>query len=95
VVEAVREAGYAVAFTVRSGIVRQDVDSYALPRIEVGANDTPFKLRVQIATAGWPRSWRRRVLKVCLGEADLTNPKGFRPGRYALNLEPERGGSSR
>jgi GT2 family glycosyltransferase/peptidoglycan/xylan/chitin deacetylase (PgdA/CDA1 family) len=57
-----RRAGYAVAFTVAPGVVRRGVDSHALPRIEVLASDTPWKLRVKLATAEWPPRRRTRAL---------------------------------
>jgi GT2 family glycosyltransferase/peptidoglycan/xylan/chitin deacetylase (PgdA/CDA1 family) len=57
-----RRAGYAVAFTVDSGVVRRGANRYALPRIEVLASDTPWKVRLKLATAEWPSRWRRRVL---------------------------------
>ena len=51
---AVRDAGYAGAFTVEPGSVRRGDSRHALPRIEVLASDTPVVLRVKIATAAWP-----------------------------------------
>jgi GT2 family glycosyltransferase/peptidoglycan/xylan/chitin deacetylase (PgdA/CDA1 family) len=62
VAAAARRAGYAVAFTVASGVVRRGADRYALPRIEVLASDTPWKLRLKLATAEWPSRRRGRVL---------------------------------
>jgi GT2 family glycosyltransferase/peptidoglycan/xylan/chitin deacetylase (PgdA/CDA1 family) len=66
VAAAVRRAGYAIAFTVRPGIARQGVDTFAVPRIEVLAVDSPRRLRLKLATAGWPvsrwRGWRARAL---------------------------------
>lgn len=58
---ATRRAGYAAAFTVRPGLVRRGADRYALPRIEVLASDTPWRLRLKVATAGWPDRPRRRA----------------------------------
>jgi peptidoglycan/xylan/chitin deacetylase (PgdA/CDA1 family)/glycosyltransferase involved in cell wall biosynthesis len=60
---AVRDAGYALAFTVDPGIVRRGADRYALPRIEVLASDTPRKLRLKIATAEWPAGRRERLFR--------------------------------
>ena len=63
VAAAARRAGYAVAFTVRAGIARHGVDRFSVPRIEVFASDTTRKLRLKLATAGWPaRRWRARAL---------------------------------
>ncbi len=57
----VRDVGYALAFTVRPGVVRPGENPYALPRIEVFARDTALILRLKIATATWP-AWLRRPL---------------------------------
>jgi glycosyltransferase involved in cell wall biosynthesis/peptidoglycan/xylan/chitin deacetylase (PgdA/CDA1 family) len=63
VAAAARHAGYAVAFTVRAGIGRRGVDPFAVPRIEVFANDSARRLRLRLAVAGWPPSrWRARGL---------------------------------
>ena len=62
--ETVRRAGYAAAFTVRAGVVRPGDDPFALPRVEVLASDTPWRIRVKVATAGWPAGWRQRLLRV-------------------------------
>jgi glycosyltransferase involved in cell wall biosynthesis/peptidoglycan/xylan/chitin deacetylase (PgdA/CDA1 family) len=61
VAEMARTAGYEAAFTVTPGLVEQGADRYALPRIEVLASDTPRKLRLKVATAGWPDRWRKRL----------------------------------
>jgi peptidoglycan/xylan/chitin deacetylase (PgdA/CDA1 family) len=50
---AVREAGYEIAFTTAWGEPR-GADRYLLPRVEVHASDTPRKLRLKLAAAGWP-----------------------------------------
>ncbi len=50
--EAVREAGYAVAFTTAWGDPRPGGDRFTVPRIEVHAADTPRKLRLKLALAG-------------------------------------------
>jgi GT2 family glycosyltransferase/peptidoglycan/xylan/chitin deacetylase (PgdA/CDA1 family) len=63
VVEAVRAAGYAVAFTTRRGVVRRDV-RYALPRVEVLASDTARAVWLKVVTAHWPDRWRRRLLRL-------------------------------
>jgi peptidoglycan/xylan/chitin deacetylase (PgdA/CDA1 family)/glycosyltransferase involved in cell wall biosynthesis len=60
---AVREAGFAAAFTVEPGAVRRSLDRYALPRIEVSASDSPRKLAFKLATAG-RRDARRTPLRV-------------------------------
>jgi peptidoglycan/xylan/chitin deacetylase (PgdA/CDA1 family)/GT2 family glycosyltransferase len=59
---AVREAGYAAAFTVSPGVVRRTEDRYALPRIEAYASDTPLRLWLKLVTAAWPDRWRTRLL---------------------------------
>jgi peptidoglycan/xylan/chitin deacetylase (PgdA/CDA1 family)/GT2 family glycosyltransferase len=64
VVNAVSEAGYEAAFTVEPGVVERGSDPDTLPRLEVLAGDTPFKLRVKVVTAGWQRGLRRRVLRL-------------------------------
>jgi peptidoglycan/xylan/chitin deacetylase (PgdA/CDA1 family) len=61
--DAVAAAGYALAFTVRPGVVRRGEDRYALPRVEVLASDTPGILRLKLLTAGWPEPIRRRLLE--------------------------------
>ena len=60
----VRRANYAAAFTVTSGVVRWSSERYALPRVEVCASDTPIKLAIKLATAGWPDPWRRLLLRL-------------------------------
>jgi peptidoglycan/xylan/chitin deacetylase (PgdA/CDA1 family) len=59
---AVREAGYEVAFTTAWGLGRPGVDRYAVPRIEIHASDTPRKLRLKLALAGWPGPLRDSLL---------------------------------
>jgi peptidoglycan/xylan/chitin deacetylase (PgdA/CDA1 family) len=51
---AVREAGYEIAFTTAWGDPRPGGDLFAVPRVEVHASDTPRKLRLKLALAGWP-----------------------------------------
>lgn len=51
--EAVREAGYAVAFTTAWGDPQPGGDPFTVPRVEVHASDTPRKLRQKLALAGW------------------------------------------
>jgi peptidoglycan/xylan/chitin deacetylase (PgdA/CDA1 family) len=53
VAAAVREAGYAVAFTTAWGDPRPGGDLFTVPRVEVHASDTPRKLRQKLALAGW------------------------------------------
>ena len=64
VTKAVREAGYAAAFTVAPGRVEVGAERWALPRVEVLASDTPLRLRLKLATAGWPQRWRRPLLRL-------------------------------
>lgn len=52
VAAAVREAGYAVAFTTAWGDSQPGGDVYTVPRVEVHAGDTPRKLRLKLALAG-------------------------------------------
>ncbi len=61
---AVRESGYRAAFTVTAGQAERGRDRFALPRIEVLAGDTPARLRLKLATASWPPSLRRRILRL-------------------------------
>jgi len=63
VVEAVRSAGYAAAFTTRPGVVRRDV-RYVVPRVEVLARDTAMAVWLKVVTAHWPDRRRRRLLRV-------------------------------
>ncbi len=60
---AVRKAGYAAAFTVSPGVVRRAQDRYALPRIEVYASDSPFRLWLKLVTASWPERLRMTLLR--------------------------------
>ncbi len=60
---AVREAGYEVAFTTAWGEPR-GADRHLLPRTEVHAGDTPRKLRLKLAAAGWPGPARDGFLTV-------------------------------
>lgn len=55
VAQAVRDAGYAVAFTVDRGTVGNGSDLHALPRTAVHVDDTPQKLHLKLAAAKWPR----------------------------------------
>lgn len=59
-----QRAGYAAAFTVEPGTVHRGADRYALPRIEVFASDTPWRLRLKLATARLPSRWRKRALEL-------------------------------
>lgn len=61
--EAVQAAGYEIAFTTAWGEPR-GADRYLVPRIEVHASDTPHKLRLKLAAAGWPRLARDGFLTV-------------------------------
>jgi peptidoglycan/xylan/chitin deacetylase (PgdA/CDA1 family) len=61
--EAVQGAGYEIAFTTAWGDPR-GADRYLIPRIEVHASDTPRKLRLKLAAAGWPGPARDGFLTV-------------------------------
>jgi peptidoglycan/xylan/chitin deacetylase (PgdA/CDA1 family) len=54
VVAAVRDAGFAAAFTTRSGLVTASSDRYRLPRMEVRRADTGLRLRLRLAAARAP-----------------------------------------
>jgi glycosyltransferase involved in cell wall biosynthesis/peptidoglycan/xylan/chitin deacetylase (PgdA/CDA1 family) len=79
----VQEAGYAAAFTIASGLVRPGTNRYALPRIEVRATDSPRKLRLKLATAGWPARWRSFVLRLA-----TSRPLGGRLPATRLDSRP-------
>jgi GT2 family glycosyltransferase/peptidoglycan/xylan/chitin deacetylase (PgdA/CDA1 family) len=64
IAKAAAAAGYEAAFTIDHGRARVGGDRYALPRIEVLAGDTPARLRLKLATAGWPDGVRRRLLRL-------------------------------
>jgi peptidoglycan/xylan/chitin deacetylase (PgdA/CDA1 family) len=51
---AVREAGYANAFTVEWGAWGPETNPFAIPRIEIHASDSPQKLKLKLAAATWP-----------------------------------------
>lgn len=55
VAQAVRDAGYEVAFTVDRGIVEEGTDLHALPRTAVHVDDTPQRLYLKLAVSRWPR----------------------------------------
>jgi glycosyltransferase involved in cell wall biosynthesis/peptidoglycan/xylan/chitin deacetylase (PgdA/CDA1 family) len=61
---AVRDAGYALAFTVTPGVVENGTNRLALPRIEVLASDSPRGLRLKLATARWPSPLRQRAWRL-------------------------------
>jgi peptidoglycan/xylan/chitin deacetylase (PgdA/CDA1 family) len=69
VADAVRAAGYDVAFTIDPGVAERGVNPHALPRIEVLAGDTPFVVLAKVVTAGWPRGLCRRLFRL-LGTSD-------------------------
>jgi peptidoglycan/xylan/chitin deacetylase (PgdA/CDA1 family) len=52
---AVARAGYEVAFTTAWGDPGRASNRYLLPRVEVHASDSPRRLRLKLAAAGWPR----------------------------------------
>jgi peptidoglycan/xylan/chitin deacetylase (PgdA/CDA1 family) len=58
----VREAGYEVAFTTAWGDPRPGEDLFCVPRVEIHASDTPRKLRLKLALAGWPGLLRDSLL---------------------------------
>jgi peptidoglycan/xylan/chitin deacetylase (PgdA/CDA1 family) len=64
IASAVGRAGYEAAFTVRPGVVRRGANRFALPRVEVLASDTPRRLRLKVATAGWPDRRRAQALRL-------------------------------
>jgi peptidoglycan/xylan/chitin deacetylase (PgdA/CDA1 family) len=61
--DAVREAGYEIAFTTAWGEPR-GADRHRVPRIEVHASDTPRKLRLKLAASGWPGPVRDGLLAI-------------------------------
>lgn len=61
---AVAASGYRAAFTVTPGAVERGCDRFSLPRVEVLASDTPARLRLKLATAGWPARWRQPLLRL-------------------------------
>jgi peptidoglycan/xylan/chitin deacetylase (PgdA/CDA1 family) len=61
---ALQAAGYQVAFTVTPGLVRFSSDRYALPRVQIGASDSPRRLLLKVRTAGLPLRWRNRLLRL-------------------------------
>ena len=60
---AVQAAGYRVSFTVTPGLVGFGSDRHALPRVQIGAADTPRRLLLKVRSAGWSPRWRARVLR--------------------------------
>lgn len=52
--QAVRDAGYDVAFTVDRGVAHEGADPHALPRLAVHCDDTGRKLHLKLASASWP-----------------------------------------
>jgi GT2 family glycosyltransferase/peptidoglycan/xylan/chitin deacetylase (PgdA/CDA1 family) len=64
IADAVAASGYRAAFTVAPGVVERGCDPFSLPRVEVLASDTPARLRLKIATAGWPARRRRQLLRL-------------------------------
>lgn len=64
IADAVGASGYRAAFTVTPGTVERGCDPFSLPRVEVLASDTPARLRLKLATAGWPTRWRRPLLRL-------------------------------
>jgi peptidoglycan/xylan/chitin deacetylase (PgdA/CDA1 family) len=61
IAETARRCGYAAAFTIDAGAARPGTPLYALPRIQVLASDTPWRLLVRVTAAGWPATARRIV----------------------------------
>jgi peptidoglycan/xylan/chitin deacetylase (PgdA/CDA1 family) len=64
VAAAAEAAGYEAAFTVEAGEVGPRSDRFALPRVEVLADDTPLRLRAKVATAAWPPRLRELALRL-------------------------------
>ena len=62
VAAAVLAAGYEVAFTTAWGSPRPGGDLFTVPRVEVHASDTPRKLGLKLALAGWPGLLRDSLL---------------------------------
>jgi peptidoglycan/xylan/chitin deacetylase (PgdA/CDA1 family) len=65
--QAVRDAGYEVAFTMDRGVVRPGSDPHSLPRLAVHSSDTGRGLHLKMATAHWPgpvRGALRRLAKL-------------------------------
>jgi len=67
VAEAVRGAGYELAFTVAPGVVERASDRFALPRVEVLASDRGWRFRLRVAAAGWPAPARAAVRRLLRG----------------------------
>jgi peptidoglycan/xylan/chitin deacetylase (PgdA/CDA1 family) len=63
VAAAVHSAGYAAAFTVTPGVVERGENRYALPRVEVYADDSRVTVWLKVLSAGWPHPLRRRILE--------------------------------
>lgn len=53
VVQAVRDAGYAIAFTTVPGVAERRLDRHALPRVQVLGSDRGRRFRLRAAAAGW------------------------------------------
>jgi peptidoglycan/xylan/chitin deacetylase (PgdA/CDA1 family) len=68
--QAVRDGGYAVAFTVDPAVATQRDDRLALPRVEVLASDRGARFRLRVAAARWPTPLRRVAYR-------LLRPKGM------------------
>lgn len=76
VAAAVRDAGYAVAFTTAWGDPRLGGDPFTVPRVEVHASDTPRKLRLKLALAGWPGLLRDGLLTLAGVRLDPSADRG-------------------
>lgn len=76
VVSAVRDAGYRVAFTTAWGDPKPGGDLFTVPRVEVHASDTPRKLRLKLALAGWPGLLRDVVLTLAGVRLDPSSKSG-------------------
>lgn len=62
VVSAARDAGYSVAFAVAPGAVQRHSPRWALPRLEVLATDSPWRVILKVMACRWPAPVRDRVL---------------------------------
>jgi len=58
VADAVRGAGYEIAFAVDRGVVQNGCNRYALPRTAVHVTDTGNRLHLKLASASWPKAVR-------------------------------------
>jgi peptidoglycan/xylan/chitin deacetylase (PgdA/CDA1 family) len=67
----VAAAGFTRAWTTRPGLIRPGWNPLRLPRLFVGAFDTPAALRRQLNRVLWTGVWRRRGAEDRLGHSSL------------------------